>query len=82
MNYHWNWGIFFEPNPMGTGTYLDMLLSGRGFLARIFRPIFNASDLTADGRDFDHLFKDGERFKIGALAAEAIARVIHPDAFR
>ena len=28
MNYHWNWGIFFEPNPMGTGTYLDLLLSG------------------------------------------------------
>ena len=28
MNYHWNWHIFFEPNPMGTGTYLDLLLSG------------------------------------------------------
>jgi glutamate/aspartate transport system permease protein len=28
VNYHWNWGIFFEPNPMGTGTYLDLLLSG------------------------------------------------------
>jgi glutamate/aspartate transport system permease protein len=28
VNYHWNWAIFFEPNPMGTGTYLDMLLSG------------------------------------------------------
>ena len=28
MNYHWNWHIFFEPNPSGTGTYLDMLLSG------------------------------------------------------
>lgn len=28
VNYNWNWGIFFEPNPMGTGTYLDMLLSG------------------------------------------------------
>ena len=28
MNYHWNWGIFFEPAPNGTGTYLDMLLSG------------------------------------------------------
>ena len=28
MNYHWNWGIFFQPNPMGTGTYLDMLLAG------------------------------------------------------
>ena len=41
MNYHWNWGIFFEPNPMGTGNYLDMLLSGlwltlkTGFLAWI-----------------------------------------------
>lgn len=28
MSYNWNWGIFFQPNPMGTGTYLDMLLSG------------------------------------------------------
>jgi glutamate/aspartate transport system permease protein len=28
LNYHWNWGIFFEPAPDGTGTYLDMLLSG------------------------------------------------------
>ncbi|MDB5637645.1 MAG: glutamate transporter permease [Bradyrhizobium sp.] len=28
MNYHWNWRIFWEPAPSGTGTYLDMLLSG------------------------------------------------------
>ena len=28
MNYHWNWRIFCEPAPNGTGTYLDMLLSG------------------------------------------------------
>lgn len=28
MNYHWNWRIFFEPAPDGTGTYLDMLLAG------------------------------------------------------
>jgi glutamate/aspartate transport system permease protein len=28
VNYHWNWHIFFEPAPDGTGTYLDMLLSG------------------------------------------------------
>lgn len=28
MNYHWNWHIFLEPAPDGTGTYLDMLLSG------------------------------------------------------
>ena len=28
MNYNWNWHIFLEPNPMGTGNYLDMLLAG------------------------------------------------------
>jgi glutamate/aspartate transport system permease protein len=28
LNYHWNWYVFFEPSPNGTGTYLDMLLSG------------------------------------------------------
>ena len=39
---------------------------------RIFRPVFNATDLATDGSDFDHLFKDGERFKIGELDAEAL----------
>jgi glyoxylase-like metal-dependent hydrolase (beta-lactamase superfamily II) len=39
---------------------------------RIFRPIFNASDLATDGSDFDHLFKDGERFNIGALDVEVL----------
>jgi glutamate/aspartate transport system permease protein len=28
VNYHWNWHIFWEPAPNGTGTYFDMLLSG------------------------------------------------------
>ncbi|MGU3540076.1 amino acid ABC transporter permease [Methylobacterium sp. A54F] len=28
MNYNWNWGIFLEASPEGTGTYADMLLSG------------------------------------------------------
>ncbi|WP_018318980.1 amino acid ABC transporter permease [Bradyrhizobium sp. WSM2793] len=28
MNYNWNLMIFFQPNPLGTGTYLDTLLSG------------------------------------------------------
>ena len=39
---------------------------------RIFRPVFDATDLKTDGSDFDHLFRDGERFKIGELDAEAI----------
>jgi glyoxylase-like metal-dependent hydrolase (beta-lactamase superfamily II) len=36
---------------------------------RIFRPVFNATDLKTDGSDFDHLFKDGETFAIGSLQA-------------
>lgn len=39
---------------------------------RIFRPVFNATDLKTDGSDFDHLFKDGERFKVGELEIEAM----------
>jgi glyoxylase-like metal-dependent hydrolase (beta-lactamase superfamily II) len=39
---------------------------------RIFRPIFDATDLKTDGSDFNHLFKDGEHFKVGELDAEVI----------
>jgi glyoxylase-like metal-dependent hydrolase (beta-lactamase superfamily II) len=39
---------------------------------RIFRPVFNATDLKTDGSDFDHLFQDGERFNIGELDAGVI----------
>ncbi len=39
---------------------------------RVFRPIFDAADLKTDGSDFDHLFKDGEHFKIGELEAEVM----------
>ncbi len=39
---------------------------------RIFRPIFNDSELKTDGSDFDHLFADGERFNIGTLEVETL----------
>ena len=39
---------------------------------KIFRPIFNAADVSGDGSEFDHLFKDGERFKVGTIDAEVI----------
>ena len=39
---------------------------------RIFRPVFNATDVSGDGSEFDHLFKDGERFKIGMIDAEVM----------
>ncbi len=39
---------------------------------RIFRPVFNAMDVSGDGSEFDRLFKDGERFLVGTLEAEVI----------
>lgn len=39
---------------------------------QIFRPVFNAMDVSGDGSEFDHLFKDGERFKIGGIDAEVM----------
>lgn len=41
-------------------------------MQKIFRPVFNATDVTGDGSEFDHLFKDGERFRLGALEIEVL----------
>lgn len=39
---------------------------------KIFRPVFNALDVSGDGSEFDLLFKDGERFKIGTIGCEVL----------
>lgn len=38
----------------------------------IFRPIFGAEDVKAEGGDFDRLLKDGERIEVGNLDIEVI----------
>ncbi|WP_237213918.1 MBL fold metallo-hydrolase [Falsiroseomonas oryziterrae] len=38
----------------------------------IFRPVFGLEDMLPDGGDFDHLFRDGERFRIGSLDVEVM----------
>ena len=39
---------------------------------KIFRPVFNATDVSGDGSEFDHLFVDGEHFRIGGLDASVM----------
>lgn len=39
---------------------------------QIFRPVFGLDDLKTDGSDFDHLFADGERFRIGEMEVEVL----------
>ena len=51
-----------------------------GEVQQIFRPIFNATDLSGAGTEFDHLFADGETFRIGSLAARVMATPGHTPA--
>jgi glyoxylase-like metal-dependent hydrolase (beta-lactamase superfamily II) len=46
----------------------------------IFRPIFNAQDVSGSGAEFDRLVKDGETFNIGALQVEVMATPGHTPA--
>ena len=39
---------------------------------KIFKKVFNAADVSEDGREFDHLVRDGERLPLGTLEIEAI----------
>jgi glyoxylase-like metal-dependent hydrolase (beta-lactamase superfamily II) len=39
----------------------------------IFRPVFNLDDVSGDGSEFDHLFRNGETFRVGELEV----RVLH-----
>ena len=47
---------------------------------KIFRPVFNAMDVSGDGSEFDVLMKDGDRFRIGNLDGEVIATPGHTPA--
>jgi glyoxylase-like metal-dependent hydrolase (beta-lactamase superfamily II) len=38
----------------------------------IFRPVFGLEDMLPEGGDFDCLFRDGERFRIGSLDVEVM----------
>jgi glyoxylase-like metal-dependent hydrolase (beta-lactamase superfamily II) len=37
---------------------------------KIFRPVFNATDVSGDGSEFDVLLKDGEKFRVGEMDVE------------
>jgi glyoxylase-like metal-dependent hydrolase (beta-lactamase superfamily II) len=39
---------------------------------KIFAKVFNASDVSGDGREFDRLVKDGERLPLGSLEIEVM----------
>jgi len=60
--------------------YIKQALGGRRAIGehiadvqKIFKKVFNLEEgFHTDGSQFDHLFKDGEEYKIGAMTARAI----------
>lgn len=47
---------------------------------KIFRPVFNAVDVSGTGSEFDLLLKDGETFAVGNIKGEVIATPGHTPA--
>jgi len=39
---------------------------------KVFRPIFNATDVSGDGSEFDRLLKDGEKLQVGRMTIEIL----------
>ncbi len=80
LRVEWHLETHAHADHFSAAPYLKEHLGGRiGIGAHIrevqgvFQKIFNAKDMRTDGTQFDHLFEDGERLRIGALEA----RVLH-----
>ncbi len=67
--------------------YLKEKLGGRIAIGRnvsaaqeTFKSVFNIEDLATDGSQFDHLFEDGDEFKVGSIAGSIIGTPGHTPA--
>ncbi len=88
LSVDWILETHLHADHMTAAAYLKGQLGGRsGIGARItevqktFKALFNLGPgFAADGSDFDHLFADGERFRIGALEARVLATPGHTPA--
>jgi glyoxylase-like metal-dependent hydrolase (beta-lactamase superfamily II) len=76
----WQLETHAHADHLSAAPYLQAALGGRMAIGEkivrvqdTFGALFNAgSDFARDGRQFDHLFKDGERFSIGGLEGVAL----------
>jgi glyoxylase-like metal-dependent hydrolase (beta-lactamase superfamily II) len=64
---------------LSAAAYLKTQLGGRTAIGKhicevqgVFKQVFNAKDISTEGAEFDHLFEDGEQFKVGELNVRAV----------
>jgi glyoxylase-like metal-dependent hydrolase (beta-lactamase superfamily II) len=72
---------------LSAAPYLQDKLGGRTAIGsrvtavqETFKGVFNIEGLATDGRQFDHLFDDGDEFAVGSIAASVIATPGHTPA--
>ena len=80
LNVLWHLETHAHADHFSAAPYLKERVGGRIAIGAgirdvqvVFRQIFNAKDMATDGTQFDHLFGDGESFRIGELEG----RVMH-----
>ena len=76
----WHLETHAHADHLSAAPFLQERVGGRIAIGRhicevqaVFKAIFNAPDMHTDGTPFDHLFDDGDSFRIGGLEA----RVMH-----
>ncbi len=76
LTVQWHLETHAHADHFSAAPYLQERVGGRIAIGRhirevqaVFQRIFNAKDMATDGTPFDHLFEDGERFRIGELEA-------------
>jgi glyoxylase-like metal-dependent hydrolase (beta-lactamase superfamily II) len=76
LKVEWHLETHAHADHFSAAPYLKERLGGRIAIGRhirdvqvVFKRIFNAKDMNTDGRQFDRLFDDAERFHIGELEA-------------
>lgn len=80
LKVEWILETHIHADHLSAAPYLKERFSGRIGIGehirevqKVFRALFNMEPgFVADGRQFDHLFADGERFRVGGLEAQAI----------
>ena len=82
LEVHWILETHAHADHLSAGHWLKQQLpdarlaigDGIRSVQQMFRPIFNlGEEFASDGSQFDHLWRDGEEFTIGALQARVIA---------
>jgi len=87
LNIDWILETHVHADHLSAAPYIKEKLGGQTAIGasvsavqNVFKGIFNLEDLDIDGSQFDHLFVDGETFKVGEIDARVIATPGHTPA--